>query len=187
MRDGSSQDSPLMGRFCGNGSNVTALMQTTQNHLWIRLEENALILKYNTQAFFVSLRFFSNYFASGFGFQLEYKSTNVSHSKWSYMVDECRDDGYFSTTGGILASPSYPDYYPDNADCIYTISQPTGTVILLNFFSMDMEYDDIWCGGCCDYLEIRDGPSDDSPLLGKLCGSDIPAPIQSTQNQLRMK
>ena len=36
MRDGNYEDSTLMGRFCGNGCNVPAFMQTTQNHLWIR-------------------------------------------------------------------------------------------------------------------------------------------------------
>ena len=118
------------------------------------------------------------------GFQLEYKSTNVSYSKWSYMVDDCQGGDYFSTTGGIITSPSYPDYYPNNADCIYAISQPTGTVILLNFLSMDIEG-----GWCYDYLEIRDGPSADSPLLSKLCGNkwSHPAPIQSSQNHLRIR
>ena len=88
--------------------------------------------------------------------------------------------GNFSDQNGIIYSPSYPSIYPDNADCTYTISQPNGHVILLNFLSMDTEE-------CYDYLEIRDGPSDVSPLLGKLCGSEIPAPIQSSQNQLWMK
>ena len=36
MRDGKFKDSPLMGRFCGNGSDVPAFLQTTQNHLTIR-------------------------------------------------------------------------------------------------------------------------------------------------------
>ena len=41
-------------------------------------------------------------------------------------------------------------------------------------------------GGTCwyDYLEIRDGPSKDSPLLKKLCGIGLPASIQSSQNHL---
>ena len=117
------------------------------------------------------------------GFKLEYESTNVS--QWSYNFGAC--GGSFTTKQGIFTSPSYPDNYPYNADCTYNISQPNGTVILLNFLSMDMEYDDYWCGGCCDYLEIRDGPSADSPLLDKLCVSDIPAPVQSSQNQLRIK
>ena len=97
--------------------------------------------------------------------------------------------GNFSDEHGHLSSPSYPNYYPTNTDCIYTISQPRGTVILLNFFSMDIQWLGHYNGQYChnDYLEIRDGPSDDSPFLGKLCGSVIPAPIQSSQNQLRMK
>ena len=100
------------------------------------------------------------------------------------MVDECGDGGYYSTTGGIITSPSYPGNYPDNADCIYTISQPTGTAILLNFLIMDMAHH----SSCDDdYLEIIDGLSAASPILAKLCGNRIPAPIQSSQNQLWMK
>ena len=103
--------------------------------------------------------------------------------------------GNFTDANGHFSSPSYPNYYPANTDCTYTISQPTGTVILLNFLSMDTEfydydyYDDYVhdYDECYDYLEIRDGPSKDSPLLDKLCGSDIPAPIQSSLNQLWMK
>ena len=125
-------------------------------------------------------RFSSNYFDSGLGFELKYESSNVS--QWSYNFGAC--GGSFITPQGILASPSYPDNYPGNADCTYTISQPNGNVILMNFLSMDIE-DDTSCS--YDYLEIRDGLSDTSTLLDKLCGSEIPAPIQSSQNQLWMK
>ena len=129
---------------------------------------------------FFFFRFFSNYIASGLGFQLEYESTNVSH--WTYNFGAC--GGAFTTPNGVLTSPSYPGNYPDNADCIYAISQPTGTVILLNFYSMDVGSHSV----CIyDYLEIKDGPLADSPLLDKLCGSEIPASIQSSQNQLWMK
>ena len=103
--------------------------------------------------------------------------------------DLCKDVGAcghsYTAPNGFLFSPSYPENYPDNADCYYTISQPTGTVILLNFLSMDIQ---IYSSGYCpDYLDVRDGASEVSPLLGKLCGSEIPAPIQSSQNQLLMK
>ena len=83
-----------------------------------------------------------------------------------------------------MSSPSYPDYYPAHEDCIYTISQPTGAVILLNCLSMDIEYDK----NCAmDFLEIRDGPSADSPLLDRLCGNETYASILSSQNQLWMR
>ena len=122
------------------------------------------------------------------GFKLLYNELNYSTT--------C--GGYYTNANALLSSPSYPnpytngkitslsdpDNYPDNADCIYNISQPPGTVILLNFLSMDIE-DHRTCK--YDYLEIRDGRSHDSPLLEKHCGSSTPSPIQSTQNQLRMK
>ena len=89
-----------------------------------------------------------------------------------------------------MSSPSYPNNYPENEDCNYTISVSNGTVIMLNFLTMDVQrctlgpY--VCMGDPCanDYLEIRDGPSDDSPLLGKLCGSEIPDIIYSGQNHL---
>ena len=127
-----------------------------------------------------SLRFFSDYLNSGQGFELKYESSNVT--QWSYNSGEC--GGNLSTPYGTLTSPSYPGNYSNDADCTYTISQPTGTVILLNFISMDIEHH-VACD--YDYLEIRDGPSADSPLLDKLCGVQIPAPIKSSQNQLWMK
>ena len=34
---GDSVDSSLMGSFCGDRSNVPSVMQTTQNHIRIRL------------------------------------------------------------------------------------------------------------------------------------------------------
>ena len=95
--------------------------------------------------------------------------------------------GAFTDANGHMSSPSYPNNYPPNEDCIYTISQPSSTFILLNFYSMEVEYSDLHCKGCCDYLEIRDGPLADSPLLEKLCGNEIPAPIHTSQGKLWMK
>ena len=122
---------------------------------------------------FFGLRFFSNFNKTGMGFQLKYEPSDVSN--WSYNFGAC--GGNFTTLHGIITSPSYPRNYPDNADCIYTISQPSGTIILLNFLSTD-----IWSHDTChwDYLEIRDGLSESSSLLGKICGNEVPAPIQSS-------
>lgn len=126
-------------------------------------------------------RFTSNYFEAGKGFQLRYESTDVSH--WSFNSGSC--DASFTTPNGIITSPSYPDKYPNRANCVYTISQPTGTVILLNFHIMNTEEKSY--GRCYDKLEIRDGISEASPILRTLCGSDIPAPLYSSQNYLWIK
>ena len=127
------------------------------------------------------LRFVSKYFANGAGFKLRYDFTDVSH--WSYNFGSC--GGNFTTPNGFLTSPSYPNSYPNYADCIYTISQPTGTVILLKFLSIAIEYRGNDCDS--DYLDIREGLTSDAPLLDRLCGSEIPDLIQTSQNHLWMK
>ena len=126
-------------------------------------------------------RFISNYWDNGQGFQMRYESSNVT--QWTHRIGAC--GGSFTTPNGILTSPSYPDNYPKKADCIYTISQPNGTAIVLTFHSMDIRVSTL--GYCPDYLDIRDGSSVASPLIGRLCGTEIPAPIQSSQNQVWMK
>ena len=186
LRDGNNGDSPLMGSFCGNGGNIPNFMQTTQNHLRIRCHEmkSTYIIPPTDEDFFP--RFSSNYFKSGLGFQLKYE-TSDQFQGMIHRFDEC--GGYFSTAEGSITSPTYPNKqeYPINARCIYAISQPTDTVIHLGFMRVDLEATGGACGACCDYLEIRDGPSEDATLLHKLCGNEIPEPIQSTGNHLWMK
>ena len=124
----------------------------------------------------------SNHFGRGLGFQIRYEATNVD-LQMNYRFGKC--DGYYTTPNGTIESPSYPNNYPDNAGCVYTISQPTGTILVFNFHSMDIEQHSS-CG--YDYLEIRDGSSDGSPILNKLCGNEVPAaPILSSQNQVWLK
>ena len=138
------------------------------------------------------------------GFQLEYEST-IKAPQMTYRIGAC--GGNFTTPQGIFTSPSYPEKYADNADCIYTIYQPTGTVILLNILSMDIDYesgyyddyssDDYdyhqYGGVTCmyDYLEIRDGASEQSPLIDGYCGDEtvlsLPIDIQTTQNNVWMR
>lgn len=38
-----------------------------------------------------------------------------------------------------------------------------------------------------DYLEIRDGPTEDSPLIGHFCGYEKPEDIKSSSNKVWMK
>ena len=80
-----------------------------------------------------------------------------------------------TTQKGIFTSPSYPENYPNNVDCIYIIAQPTYTVFKLNFLSMDIdECTQSSCSSQCpwDYIDIRDGQSESSPLLKQLCGNN---------------
>ena len=127
-------------------------------------------------------RFFSNYIGIGQGFKLKYQILHGA-PQVTYRIGAC--GGSFTTPKGILTSPSYPRNYPNDADCIYTISPPDGAYISVSFLSMDID-----CQGTPpDYIELRDGDSEDSPLMGSFCGdrSNVPAVMQTTQNHLRIR
>ena len=87
--------------------------------------------------------------------------------------------GNFTTPKGILTSPSYPEIYPNNIDCIYTITQPTGTSILLNVNILNTQLDS-------DIIEIRDGPSEFSPFLAKISGFDTNAKISLPKSRAKL-
>ena len=78
----------------------------------------------------------------------------------------------------------YPDTYTGNLDCIYIISQPTNTYISLTVMMFNIFNEEL-CEG--EYLEIRDGNSEESPLIGKFCGSNIPASMQSTKKDMLLR
>uniref|UniRef100_A0A3B5L191 Cubilin n=1 Tax=Xiphophorus couchianus TaxID=32473 RepID=A0A3B5L191_9TELE len=92
----------------------------------------------------------------------------------------------FLACGGTLSgngefrSPYHPNPYPHNKVCEWVINQQEGYVVTLNFLSFDVE------GGSCrfDFVEVRDGPSPSSTLLGKFCGDQIPPRLQSTQKSM---
>ena len=120
-------------------------------------------------------RFHSSEWMAGAGFHIEYKALQT--------FTAC--GGNFSNASGVLSSFSYPNPYPDLADCVYIISQPNGTYVNISFLSMDID-----CQGTpSDYIEMRDGYSEDSPFMARYCGngSDVPDFMQTTQNHLRIR
>ena len=102
------------------------------------------------------------------GFFIQYKALEPS----SYC------GGNYTHASGILSSPSHPNSYPQSANCIYLISQPNGAYVNISFIIMDIY--------CPDYIEMRDGNYEDSPLMGRFCGngSNVPPFIQTTQNHM---
>lgn len=73
--------------------------------------------------------------------------------------------GSLSGLFGQIHSPNFPERYPDNLKCNWSISVPDGFYISLNFTEFDTEnYDD--CS--YDYVLVKVNNS----LLGKYCGKD---------------
>ena len=83
--------------------------------------------------------------------------------------------------GGFFTSPNYPEPYPVNLQCVWTIVTAPGDTIELKFQEFHLEN-----SGSCgyDFVEIRDGSSLLSPLIGKFCSSKIIGPINSVGNSL---
>ena len=111
---------------------------------------------------------------------MEYHAYN-DVDEWSFSEGLC--GGNFTAPNGVLTSPSYPDKYPKNSDCIYTITQPNGTLIEMNVLTFVVEN---WGNEEGDYLEIRDGTSYQSPLLKKIL-HEHPEPIRSTKSSLWLR
>ncbi|XP_054878715.1 cubilin isoform X1 [Poeciliopsis prolifica] len=89
--------------------------------------------------------------------------------------------GTFTDSEGILISPNWPNDYAHNRQCIYLITLPPGEQVALNFTNMDLENH----SDCSfDYVEVRDGRMETDLLIGKYCGSTLPAPIRSSSNSL---
>ena len=117
---------------------------------------------------------------TGPGFKVMYTAVECDNP---HCGSVCRD---YSDPSGILTSPYFPKFYPHDSKCIYTISQPNNTYINLTISTFDVQEADS-DGACPDYLEIRDGGSWDSPLIGQFCGGAIPSSLQSTQNKMYMR
>uniref|UniRef100_A0A8C1V0F2 CUB and zona pellucida-like domain-containing protein 1 n=1 Tax=Cyprinus carpio TaxID=7962 RepID=A0A8C1V0F2_CYPCA len=68
---------------------------------------------------------------------------------------------------GLFSSPNYPNYYHDNAYCVWYLSAVQGQRIFLTFADVQLER---CCN--CDYITIYDGSSTGHSQLGKVCFND---------------
>jgi len=102
--------------------------------------------------------------------------------------DNC--GGNFTTDVGTFSSPSYPADYPDNKECVTTVSVNPSKVIKLNFHSMQVVSPEDTskpekCKG--DFVKVMDGDCSSFKAETKYCGKQEPAPFISTGNKLCVK
>lgn len=88
---------------------------------------------------------------------------------------------------GVIESPNFPNVYPHNRNCTWTISAPLGNTINITFSHFDVEEhsvspDTSVAPGTCvfDYVEIRQP----NGTLKRFCGSNIPEEVASTQDKV---
>ncbi|XP_039590589.1 CUB domain-containing protein 2 [Polypterus senegalus] len=100
-----------------------------------------------------------------------------------YYSGECQQ--VFTSLKGNFTSPQFPNVYPNNINCRWTISLANSYRIKLFFLSMDLEDRNSLTYACeYDSVTVYDGISDSDPLLGTWCGRELPPPLLSRSNKL---
>ncbi|KPP69550.1 cubilin-like, partial [Scleropages formosus] len=158
FRDGLLPEDPVLAKYCSTSSPPPLL--TTGPSAWIH--------------------FHSDFSTSDLGFHITY-TTSPSDPGCG---------GTYTDSEGIIISPNWPNNYAHNRQCIYVLRQPPNDAVALNFTNMDLE---VYSGCAFDFVEVglitlgpqvRDGLTETAPLVGKYCGSTLPAPIISSSNGL---
>ncbi|XP_017064010.1 cubilin homolog [Drosophila eugracilis] len=127
------------------------------------------LISYSRQ---IVLKFVSDYSDSDGGFDLTYT-----------FEDRANCGGLIHASSGELTSPGYPAKYLTNLDCVWRVTGSVGQQLEIQIEIFDMEQS----SNCsADYLEIRNGGSIDSPLIGSFCGQNIPTRIPSFSNEMRL-
>ncbi|XP_057693859.1 inactive serine protease PAMR1 isoform X2 [Corythoichthys intestinalis] len=73
--------------------------------------------------------------------------------------------------------------YPNNARCDWTIQVDNPFTIELRFMMLSLE---VHHSCRYDFVEVRDGDSINSRVIGRFCGNNRPAPIKSSGNSLHI-
>uniref|UniRef100_A0A8C9FGP5 Metalloendopeptidase n=1 Tax=Pavo cristatus TaxID=9049 RepID=A0A8C9FGP5_PAVCR len=93
--------------------------------------------------------------------------------------------GLLTKLNGTITTPGWPKEYPPNKNCVWQVVAPTQYRISMKFEFFELEGNEVKCA--YDHLEVFDGESEKSPILGRLCGSKIPEPLIATGNKMFLR
>uniref|UniRef100_A0A8C3TCK2 Metalloendopeptidase n=1 Tax=Chelydra serpentina TaxID=8475 RepID=A0A8C3TCK2_CHESE len=190
IRDGPTEDSPLIGHFCGYEKPED--IKSSSNKVWMKFASDGSISKAGFAAnFFKEVDECSRPDNGG----CEQRCVNTLGSYkcacepgYELTADkkscEAACGGFITKLNGTITSPGWPKEYPTNKNCIWQVVAPAQYRISLQFEVFELEGNDV-----CkyDYVEVRSGLASDSKLHGKFCGSEKPEVITSYSNNLRLE
>lgn len=151
IRDGHSANSNLTGKFCGH--RLPADIRSNSSHLYVKFVSDSSVNKAGFSATFIKE---FNECLDHYNHGCEHKCVNTLggykcecnigyelHSDGKKCEDAC--GGLIEASNGTLTSPSFPDLYPPNKNCIWEVTAPTGFRITLNFTAFDLEGNNVSC------------------------------------------
>ena len=100
----------------------------------------------------------------------------ISASSGEVNICDSEAGQVITVPGTTIISPNHPGDYQDNLDCEVSIQLSERVRIRFEAFNVESHLSCRY-----DYLEVRDGDSSSSSLIGaKLCGTTIPDALEST-------
>uniref|UniRef100_A0A665XAT1 Neuropilin n=1 Tax=Echeneis naucrates TaxID=173247 RepID=A0A665XAT1_ECHNA len=90
-----------------------------------------------------------------------------------------------ASEAGYITSPGYPLEYPPHQNCHWIITAPEPSQRIVLNFNPHFEIERLDCK--YDFIEIRDGTSDNADVLGRHCSNIAPAPIISSGPSLQIR
>ncbi|XP_050394072.2 tolloid-like protein 1 [Patella vulgata] len=190
VRDGHEETSPLIGKYCGY--KIPDDIKSTGNKLYVKFVSDGSVQKAGFAASFVKeydeckteLHGCDHVCENTLGsFKCTCRIGYELHSDGKRCEDAC--GGYIRAQNGTLQSPSFPDLYPPNKNCVWQIVAQDQYRIILNFTHFDLEGSNQDCE--YDSVRVSSGTGKDSTAHGVFCGSSLPTSVTSEGNVLRLE
>ncbi|XP_019343511.2 CUB and sushi domain-containing protein 2 isoform X1 [Alligator mississippiensis] len=205
VKDGGTAESPVLGTFSGNqipssltSSGHVARLEFQTDHSMEKRGFNITFTTFrhnecpdpgvpvNGKRFGDSLQLGSSVsFLCDEGFIRTHGSETITcilkegNVVWNNAVLRCEAPcgGHLTSPSGMILSPGWPGFYKDSLNCVWVIEAQPGYPIKITFdrFKTEVNY---------DTLEVRDGRSYSSPLIGVYDGTQVPQFLISTSNYL---
>ncbi|XP_022668300.1 tolloid-like protein 1 isoform X2 [Varroa destructor] len=189
--DGHDNDSPVIGKYCG--FKLPEDIRSSDNKLMLKFVSDSTVQKGGFSA--TMLKEFDECVNTDHGcdhicintlgsFKCECKIGYELHSDGKKCEDAC--GGMLEGMNGTLTSPSFPDLYPPNKNCIWEIVAPPQHRITLNFTHFELEGTNQECE--YDSVDVSSRVRDVTVKKhGVFCGTQKPSSITSEGNVLRVE
>lgn len=190
IRDGHEETSPLIGKYCGY--KIPEDIKSNSNKLYVKFVSDGSVQKAGFAASFI--KEYDECATDNHGcdhecvntlgsFKCECRIGYELHSDGKKCEDAC--GGYIDNTIGTLQSPSFPELYPSNKNCVWKIEAPEQYRITLNFSHFDIEGNNQNCE--YDSVKVISGTGPEKEASNVFCGSTLPLPITSESNTLTIE